>query len=136
MHTTFQNLPDAYKDETDYRNIPRQYLNPRIPKGRGMVKWAPFATIPEQFDAIQNHIDDQSKITKPLLSEDQLAELNHMLCFKLFHEPRCKIKYFSEGEVNQLEGSLSKVYHHENLIIVKVNNQTQKLRITDILEII
>ena len=23
----------------DYRKIPREYLNARIPKGRGMVKW-------------------------------------------------------------------------------------------------
>lgn len=28
--------------ETDYRKIPREKLNPNIPQGRGMVKWAPF----------------------------------------------------------------------------------------------
>nr|WP_254108464.1 hypothetical protein [Staphylococcus epidermidis] len=36
------NMPEPYKYETDYRNIPREYLNPRIPKGRGIVKWNPF----------------------------------------------------------------------------------------------
>lgn len=35
-------LPTAYQSETDYRKIPRQYLNTRIPRGRGIVKWAPF----------------------------------------------------------------------------------------------
>lgn len=30
--------PDEYKYETDYRNIPREYLNPKIPQGRGIVK--------------------------------------------------------------------------------------------------
>ncbi|WP_440863409.1 hypothetical protein [Staphylococcus shinii] len=35
-------IPKEFKDETDYRNIPREYLNPNIPKGRGMVKWQPF----------------------------------------------------------------------------------------------
>lgn len=36
------NAPDEYKYETDYRKIPSEYLNPRIPKGRGKIKWAPF----------------------------------------------------------------------------------------------
>lgn len=31
--------PDEYKYEADYRKIPREYLNPRIAQGRGMVKW-------------------------------------------------------------------------------------------------
>ncbi|MGW7998552.1 hypothetical protein ACWEYQ_11375 [Staphylococcus xylosus] len=35
-------IPKEFKNETDYRNIPREYLNPNIPKGRGMVKWQPF----------------------------------------------------------------------------------------------
>lgn len=33
------NAPDEYKYETDYRKIPRQYLDANIPQGRGMVKW-------------------------------------------------------------------------------------------------
>lgn len=39
-------MPDKYKNETDYRKIPREYLNPRIPKGRGIVKWQAFKTMP------------------------------------------------------------------------------------------
>ncbi|MDU4770010.1 MAG: hypothetical protein E6X74_09470 [Staphylococcus lugdunensis] len=45
-------IPDKYRDEKDYRKIPRQYLEPNIPKGRGSVKWQPFATIPEQYERI------------------------------------------------------------------------------------
>lgn len=33
---------EPYKYETDYRKIPRKYLKPRIPKGRGNVKWQPL----------------------------------------------------------------------------------------------
>ena len=39
-------------NEMDYRNIPRDMLDKNIPTGRGMVKWAPFATLPEQFETI------------------------------------------------------------------------------------
>ncbi|MGJ5681039.1 hypothetical protein ACSBQ3_02530 [Staphylococcus equorum] len=65
-----QDAPDEYKYESDYRNIPREYLNPRIPEGRGIVKWAPFATIPEQHERLKKHIQDQNKIEKPELSDD------------------------------------------------------------------
>lgn len=34
--------PEAYRYETDYRKIPKQYLDSNIPIGRGIVKWAPF----------------------------------------------------------------------------------------------
>ncbi|MCO6217918.1 hypothetical protein LZT70_06470 [Staphylococcus epidermidis] len=38
-------IPKQYENETDYRKIPREYLDTNIPKGRGSVKWQPFATI-------------------------------------------------------------------------------------------
>lgn len=62
--------------ETDYRNIPREMLDKNIPAGRGMVKWAPFATLPEQFETIHQYMIDQNKIDRPVLSDDQLAQLN------------------------------------------------------------
>ncbi|MDU4493186.1 MAG: hypothetical protein E7J02_08745 [Staphylococcus warneri] len=36
------NMNEKYKKETDYRKIPRELLNPNIPNGRGIVKWAAF----------------------------------------------------------------------------------------------
>lgn len=36
------NAPDEYKYETDYRKIPREYLDQNIPQGRGKIKWQPF----------------------------------------------------------------------------------------------
>ena len=56
------NAPDEYKYETDYRKIPRQYLDANIPQGRGMVKWAPFATMPEQYQQLNDFIDNRIKL--------------------------------------------------------------------------
>lgn len=39
-------LPDEYKNETDYRKIPSEYLDKVIPQGREKINWQPFATIP------------------------------------------------------------------------------------------
>ncbi len=35
-------IPKKYEMETDYRKIPREYLNKNIPQGRSMIKWRPF----------------------------------------------------------------------------------------------
>ncbi|MDN6630699.1 MAG: YolD-like family protein, partial [Staphylococcus equorum] len=72
-------IQKKYQNENDYRNIPREFLNANIPQGRGMVKWAPFATLPEQFETIQQYLVDQNKIDRPILSDDQLNELNLQL---------------------------------------------------------
>lgn len=32
-------IPKAFENETDYRKIPREYLETNIPRGRGSVKW-------------------------------------------------------------------------------------------------
>ncbi|PKI20698.1 YolD-like family protein [Staphylococcus succinus] len=91
------NAPDEYKYETDYRKIPSEYLNPRIPKGRGKIKWAPFATLPEQFETIQQFIIDQNKIGRPTLSDDQLNELNFQLHQALHTEQYVHIEYYQSG---------------------------------------
>ncbi|MDU4474686.1 MAG: YolD-like family protein [Staphylococcus epidermidis] len=64
-------------NEMDYRNIPRDMLDKNIPTGRGMVKWAPFATLPEQFETIYQYMIDQNKVSRPVLSDDQLSSINY-----------------------------------------------------------
>ncbi len=70
------NAPDKYKYETDYRKIPREYLNPRIPQGRGKIKWQAFATLPEQFEILNKIIQNQDKTEKPILTEDTWDSIN------------------------------------------------------------
>lgn len=91
-------LSNEYNNkETDYRKIPREKLNPNIPQGRGMVKWAPFTTLPEQFEAVQQHIIDQNKIDRPILSDDQLNELNIQLHQALHANIPVDIEYYKNG---------------------------------------
>lgn len=63
----------------NYIDQSSKYLHSNIPTGRGMVKWAPFATMPEQFENVGNLMDDQKKIQRPELSDDRLDELEYTL---------------------------------------------------------
>ena len=108
MKVVNHDMPEPYKYETDYRKIPREYLNPRIPHGRGMIKWAPFATMPQQYEEINQHIRDQDKIEKPELSESALADLNHVLLEKMFYNPVSTIKYWHNGYIKELKCEIHK----------------------------
>ncbi|MFJ8531598.1 YolD-like family protein [Bacillus sp. NPDC094106] len=49
--------------------------NANMPKGRRMVKWTPFAAMSEQFEGINQIIQEQLKIEKPVLDEQQIEEI-------------------------------------------------------------
>ncbi|EZR77995.1 MULTISPECIES: YolD-like family protein [Staphylococcus] len=103
------NAPDKYKYETDYRKIPREYLNPRIPQGRGKIKWQAFATLPQQFEILEQIIKDQNKIEKPLLTHDSLDNLDQIFQIKIQNDELCTISYWEDGSISNYTGKILKI---------------------------
>lgn len=128
----------SYEEETDYRNIPRELLDNNIPMGRGMIKWAPFATLPEQFETIQQYIIDQNKITRPILSDDQLAELNIRLHEALQYAQPVEVKFYNNGFVDSVRLTIYRIdaINYEIDGYVYNQQQRQKISIFDILDIV
>ncbi|MBA8761243.1 YolD-like family protein [Staphylococcus coagulans] len=122
-------LPTAYQSETDYRKIPRQYLNTSIPKGRGIVKWAPFATLPEQFSEIKQFEANQLKINRPDLSEDQINEINQMLHFKIAKNAFTQISYWRSGQIHTIQGYIASINTLENILVIANERRTDQLTI-------
>ena len=128
-------IPDEYKYTSDYREIPREYLNPRIPKGRGIVKWQAFKTMPEQYEQLEQYIQDQNKIEKPILDDDQLNELNNTLIFKMYNDPSIELRYFENGYIKTKVGYIHKVDVHTNTLHIYEETGICILDLKDILEI-
>ncbi|EOB7187362.1 YolD-like family protein [Staphylococcus aureus] len=128
----------SYEEETDYRNVPRELLDNNIPMGRGMIKWAPFATLPEQFETIQQYIIDQNKITRPVLSDDQLAELNIRLHEALQYARPVEVKFYNNGFVDSVRLTIYRIdaINYEIDGYVYNQQQRQKISIFDILDIV
>ncbi|EOB7925302.1 YolD-like family protein [Staphylococcus aureus] len=128
----------SYEEETDYRNIPSELLDSNIPVGRGMIKWAPFATLPEQFETIQQYIIDQNKITRPVLSDDQLAELNIRLHEALQYAQPVEVKFYNNGFVDSVRLTIYRIdaINYEINGYVYNQQQRQKISIFDILDIV
>lgn len=128
----------SYEEETDYRNVPRELLDNNISMGRGMIKWAPFATLPEQFETIQQYIIDQNKITRPVLSDDQLAELNIRLHEALQYAQPVEVKFYNNGFVDSVRLTIYRIdaINYEIDGYVYNQQQRQKISIFDILDIV
>lgn len=122
-------IPEKYQNETDYRNIPRQYLNPRIPKGRGKNKWSPFASIPAQYEMLQQHIDDQNKIERPHLSEDQLTIINETVHIKMNNHEPALIEYWKQGYFYQQVAFIKEINILDRVLVIsnEQGNETLKL---------
>lgn len=123
------NMPEPYKYETDYRKIPREYLNPRIPQGRGIVKWQPFKTMPQQYEMIDKYIEDQNKVDIPLLSDDQLQLINEKVQYKMKNHIVSDVSYWKNGYISILQCYISDVDTLEGIMLVISENGKDKMKI-------
>ncbi|MCU4943031.1 YolD-like protein [Bacillus thuringiensis] len=71
--------------------------NANMPKGRGMVKFTPFAAIPEQFAGIREIIKEKNKVTRPILTDEEKVQIENMLLCSLLSEEEILITYYEDG---------------------------------------
>ncbi|QWI17378.1 YolD-like family protein [Bacillus wiedmannii] len=71
--------------------------NANMPKGRGMVKWQPFASMPEQFICIKDMIQEQKKIPRPILTQDAKERIENKLLISYLGEEEVLLTYYKDG---------------------------------------
>ncbi|WP_430476963.1 YolD-like family protein [Bacillus cereus] len=71
--------------------------NANMPKGRGMVKWQPFASMPEQFAVIKEMIQEQTKAQRPILTQDAKEVLENKLLTSFLGEEEVLLTYYKDG---------------------------------------
>ncbi|CAD2079665.1 hypothetical protein GCM10007358_16790 [Phocicoccus schoeneichii] len=121
----------------DYRQMKTEELDSNIPVGRGMIKWAPFATMPEQFENVQNIIDSQDKITRPVLTDDRVDLLNRKMSYAMNHKLPVKIEYFYDGYRYTVDVEIIKIDQWSEMLIGRYLDSLETFFIPfmDILEI-
>lgn len=104
-------------------------------KQRGMVKWQPFASLPEQAGYIQQVLYDLNKIEKPLLSEDQLLELNRLVYEAYESRAWIKLAYFYDGYIYLVEGVIIKIELDKQTIVVEHHQSKSRFAIKSIIDL-
>ena len=129
-------IPKQYKDETDYRKIPREYLDSNVPKGRGFVKWLAFKTIPEQYQQIEQYMEDQNKTERSTLLDDQLNVLNEKVNWKKHYKEKVVVTYWKQGYYYQHEVYIKTVDTLNQIIISNDDgNKTMEILMKNIKDI-
>ena len=82
---------------------------------RGMRKWRPFASIPEQYIGLKKVFDELNKVDKPLLSEEQQEEINEALGEALHSRRTIQLTHYKNGHCDTEPGEI---------VAVDVNSKT------------
>jgi len=100
----------------DYRQIPQSELNSNIPQGRAMIKWAPFATMPEQYENVRTLHENNTHVPKPNLNTDLQQELE----LKLRELVGCNVilRYWQAGHEFIIECTIVNVDEWSSVVTV------------------
>lgn len=96
---------------------------------RGMKKYEPFDALEGFNEMILEAMKESTYVEKPLLSEEQIEEINYKLTS--YNRDNVKVKYYSLGEIKEVEGIINSIdYLNKKL---KIKNTT--IFLTNLLDI-
>lgn len=87
-------------------------------RDRGMVKWAPYKSLPEQEDYLEKMEEEKNKVDKPLLSDDELIELDTKLSTYNRGDP-ISIEYYDYGFIKTADDYLDYIDTINKRIVLK-----------------
>ena len=76
---------------------------------RGMMKWNAFNALLAHGTNVQKMMVERTKIPKPILSYDQLEELNEIITLAILDNRNIEVNFYHNGYVLSYEGIIKKV---------------------------
>ena len=89
---------------------------------RGMVKWAPFNSVINGNQVLKEIKFVKSKMSKPVLSEEQIANLEEKIITSYSENSMIKLYYYKNEHINIINGRITKLDSVNKKIII--NNKT------------
>jgi len=97
---------------------------------RGMKKWAPYKSLIEQDNFLNDMRHDKNKITKPKLSNEQAEEIDRVL--REYHGELLRMRYYRNGDIKEIRQTIKKIDTVERIVI----GSELKIALKDLLEVI
>jgi hypothetical protein len=104
---------------------------------RGMKKWRPFATMPEQYIGLQEVINKQLELPKPVLTEEQMEQINFTLIEALHTNKQVYLTYYKKGQSITEKGFIQFVDSLGNLFVFidEVFELKNKMRLSELIDV-
>ena len=74
---------------------------------RGMKKWAPYKSLPEQEKYLKKLKEGQEKVERPVMSSDEMEEINEILVNYAGEE--VLISYWRNEKINSVSTTIKKI---------------------------
>ena len=74
---------------------------------RGMKKWAPYKSLPEQEKYLKKLKEGQEKVERPVMSSDEMEEINEILVNYAGEE--VLISYWRNEKINSVTTTIKKI---------------------------
>ena len=86
---------------------------------RGMKKWAPFSSLIEQATCLEEMKYQRNKVSKPVLTEDQMEKINYVL--QSYQKGQIvKIKFYHDGYLYVINTTIKRIdLENRKLILEK-----------------
>ena len=101
-------------------------------KDRGMLKWQPFDSVMSGKKAVNEAYLKRQKIQIPILSEDQLNELNDLIKEAYYSNNTIKIHYFFSGNIIIKKAKIKNINYNKKQIILNDNTIIYYKQITKV----
>jgi len=103
----------------------------------GMKKWRPFACMPEQYIGLQEVINKQLEIPQPLLTEEEMEQINFTLIEALHTNKQVYLTYYKNGQRITEIGFIQFVDSLGNLFVFidEVFELKNKMRLSELIDV-
>ncbi|MBT2281832.1 YolD-like family protein [Priestia megaterium] len=104
---------------------------------RGMRKWRPFASMPEQYIGLNEVLKGLNRVEKPILAEDRQEQINEILMRANGTDKKVSLTYYRKGEcitetctIHSINIQTKTLYFVDEVFEMK-----NKLQLNDVLDI-
>ena len=100
-------------------------------------KWRPFASMPEQYTGLQEVINKQAEVPQPLLTEEQMEQINFTLIEALHTNKQVYLTYYKNGQPMTDTGFIQFVDSLGDLFIFidEVFELKNKMRLSELIDV-
>lgn len=99
---------------------------------RGNKKWTALM-LPEHIEKLQDIFEDEQKIEKPILSYDQLEEMERTIQQAIEFNLKLDIIYWNNHNLHTVEGYIDKI--RQSTLFINTSDGTDLLEIKNIVEL-
>lgn len=83
---------------------------------RGMMKWAPYKSLVEQAECLEELRYKRNKVDKPILCTDQMVKINAIL--EHYRGQTLKFVFYNDGYIYQISTTIKSIDKYRKVLIL------------------